>query len=708
MIFTTARSSDPKADGANRDPSPWDANPEGRRFFPESIIYTCWLRESPHDGQPAAPVVLFEALCDHPGYIAANLAVRWHPGGERVAFIDQVGKRAVSLFEFDLTTREVKRLLDRTSAALIFDWSPSGSHLACVMSGENEHDDMTGIWIRSGEKSDWWKAPQSERLAFPDSWEPLERLRATKPAWTNDEKEFAFVTSVDVETPSPEGKKEIRHSLFVADVAARKVRLRREGTGIIRDIRWRPNASEIGFIEGKSSALRFVDETGNVSQHNRAENVRRFAGWNGDGKRLAYVVPEPFDDAKEDWALLFSRVKDSRDRVFMADETDQFPGRMVHSGVRVTFPQWSPKNDSLSLWGTYAPTRRSWLSLLLPWSLRPGDPAAILDLQTGEMTWMAVSPHEEAQVGHYYLLKNDYEKAWEWYAKSAEQREPAGPIKLRDLNLFMSRQQIHHDATFFEYVCLTKLNRPDEAAEKLKAFRANMTFDTSNAAELFPQSELSGEELQTELHQLADFITPLMQNAFITEVYLSLDAADDGVRFFRSEMKQTPTDAERLAYALCLSQLLLVVDDRSAYAELVEESLIPILIKLFDGEKFAATGGESTQRHFRQATEQLALYASGGAALLPLMSERFLETFSEETLREHAARWRSLRETANDATEEFAIDLMLAAALKRLNAADELTELAQRMETYRQHHPEMPLDPAKIDDVVESLRTSAR
>ena len=33
--------------------------------------------------------------------------------------------------------------------------------------------------------------------------------------------------------------------------------------------------------------------------------------------------------------------------------------------------------------------------------LRSGDPAALLDARTGSLAWMAVSPVEEIQIGHY-------------------------------------------------------------------------------------------------------------------------------------------------------------------------------------------------------------------------------------------------------------------------------------------------------------------
>jgi hypothetical protein len=67
----------------------------------------------------------------------------------------------------------------------------------------------------------------------------------------------------------------------------------------------------------------------------------------------------------------------------VADGAGREPGSEVFSGMRVTFPQWSPTEDKLSLWVTFNPPHRSFVSMLLGWGLRPGDPAAVFDLKTG-------------------------------------------------------------------------------------------------------------------------------------------------------------------------------------------------------------------------------------------------------------------------------------------------------------------------------------
>src|SRR5262249_29161679 len=99
----------------------------------------------------------------------------------------------------------------------------------------------------------------------------------------------------------------------------------------------------------------------------------------------------------------------------------------------------------------------SWFGNLLGSGVRSGDPAAVVDLKTGEFHWLAVNAHEKAQVGHYYLLKHDFAEAWRWYEdaeRSATEKEP-----------------VPSELAFFESHCLTRLGRDGEAQVKLDQFR---------------------------------------------------------------------------------------------------------------------------------------------------------------------------------------------------------------------------------------------
>jgi Tol biopolymer transport system component len=684
LIFTSARSANPEDNQVATEIAAWDSDPEGRRFQPEEVIYTCMLRAAPDENaapgenETQPPTALFEAACDHPGYVAANVAVRWHPAGDRVLFVDRTDGNGHGLFEFDLVTKETRQILPQSAAALIFDWTPGGSFLVCVLASGVGDPEVDGIWIRPTEEEEWWRAPESEFLAGADSEAILERLRSTRPAWTDDERQFAFVVH-HAPSGAPAGGEGL-HEILAIDAGSREVSSLYESKSRIRDLHWNPRTHQLGFIEeGTPAALRFVDETGAVSDAVNEESVRRFAGWSHDGARLAYIVPERHDDSAEQWALLFPPVPDARDDVYVAAGTGDQPGSVVHSGVRITFPLWSPTEDSLSLWGTYTPTHRSLLSTFLPWTLHPGDPAAILNCQTGEMSWMAVNAQEEAQVGHYYLLNRDYEQAWQWYQRSVDDREPAGPIKLSRLDQFLRQLRTHQDASFFEYYCLTKLQRPDEAAAWLEQFRHSMTFDTEDVGDLFENWQLSDEELRAELAGIVAFATPLIQNSYITEVYLSLEAAADGVTFFERELAEATADTQRLASALCLSQLLLVLNDRQAYAEFSSATLAPLLMRLIEGHNGLREFNFNNLAEARRQAEQATLISSGALALRPMMSTDFLNAFSGEQLRVYLSQWRRLGDEAQNDVERLGVDLVLVAILTQLGD-DERREVEERIQ----------------------------
>src|SRR5207237_4219873 len=120
------------------------------------------------------------------------------------------------------------------------------------------------------------------------------------------------------------------------------------------------------------------------------------------------------------------------DAVYRADGAGEQPGKEAFSGMRVTFPHWSPDEEKLSVWFTFSPTYRSYLSVVvdalsrgvLHPSLRRGDPAAVFDVKTGKIGWMTVSPQEKVQVGHYHLLKRDYAEAWRWYEEAVREMPP--------------------------------------------------------------------------------------------------------------------------------------------------------------------------------------------------------------------------------------------------------------------------------------------
>src|SRR5439155_12520866 len=413
-------------------------DPAGKIHLQQDITYTCWLYEQSDGDKPADPVALFEATADHTGYVAANLAVRWHPRLERIAYIKQVSAHQHGLFEFDLATKLSRQIFPHTSEALLFDWTPDGSRLVCVL-GSTHSSNTDGIWIGEPGQADWWHVPHSGSLPLGEFGSILERLRAPRPAWTSDGSQFAFPSYLPGATP----QQPAHHFLHHATLATREVKVWAEGKQIFRDALWDRAGLRLGVVRGGADgALHLIRRGEPLSPAVNRAPVRRFAGWSGNGAHLAYIAPDTLPLAgDEPWALLLLPDASARDQVFVAAGSGQEPGRPVFSGMRVTFPQWSPHDDKLALSVTFMPAYRSVVSHLFGWGLRPGDPAAVFDLKTGQLAWMPVNAQEKVQVGHYYLLKRDYAQALRWYQDAERELPPPAPVAVRDFMGYLEALQ---------------------------------------------------------------------------------------------------------------------------------------------------------------------------------------------------------------------------------------------------------------------------
>ncbi|MHC4164029.1 MAG: TolB family protein [Planctomycetota bacterium] len=652
LIFTTAV----PRDGHRAWPLLAGDNPEGALFVRQPVTYTCWLREAVGGEAPPTPVALFEAECAHVGFVAANLAVRWHPDGGSILHVREVDKGRHGLFAFDLATGATHCVLPHTADALLFDWSPDGRWLACLLADE-EPAKTDGIWIGRPGADDWrqLRVPR-RRLARNEEPGPLEQLlleqisvleelRAGRPAWTPDGKSFAYTSA-----------KPDRHRILVHTPSTRRTVLLAQARERFRDLHWAPDGMRLGAVRG--DALYLIAPDGRLSAPVNARPVRRFVGWNATGDRLAYTVPDRIPlQPKELWALLLVPDPLARDAVFVTDGEGKTPGREVFAGMRVTFPQWSPKDDRLSLWFTFSPTHRTVLSRLFGWGLRPGDPAALFDSASGQITWLTVNAHEKAQVGHYHLLRREYAKAWTWYEQAEREapEQPAPPRQRWFENLFGFNQP--RDAHFFQYFCLKQLGREKEARFKLEAF----------------ERSLRGDEPRGQAETLGFF-----RDLYVAEVFLSLDAADACEAYFRPEHED---GGPRVGPALVTSQLHLLRERRAAYARHATETLAPLLL-----------------------AELGSVDVITGAALLPLFSPEFLAGLKAEQVVTLAAGWEKLRGTAASDAASLAADLVLRAAYHRLGRIEEERAASRRIAQRPQESVFLMVRPDDIEESVQRIR----
>jgi hypothetical protein len=657
LLFTTAR--DP-----NGQPQPpaVELNPEGEVYRQRPVRYTCWLREEPKPGQTVQPGPLFEAACDHPGYVAANLAVRWHPKGDRILYLHQVGDRQHALFEFDLRTQSARRVFPQTAEALVFDWTPDGAHLVCVLGNTQGTGKTTGIWIGQPGPDDWWHVPHSEALADGSLPALLERVRATRPAWTADGTRFAFAAPI----PGEAQAKPAGYSLWLGTVAKRRVERLAEGLEPFRDLHWAPDGERLGVVRGSDGgSLHLVRPHEELSAPVHRGPVHRFAGWNAAGDRLAYVVPAPLPrTGGERWAFVLTPETHARDAVWIAPGTGKEPGREVFSGLRVTFPHWSPKDDKLSLWLTFSPTHRSLLSRLLGWGLPAGDPAAVLDLQTGRVSWMAVHAYEKAQVGHYHLGKRAYAEARRWY-EEAEAALPPRPAHApgQAFEILLGRR----DFTFFQYYCLTKLGRPDEARGKLEQFHRAFSPPQDGARAGDP-----GQPWPAPLDLVGAL---LFRDFYAAEVFLSLDATADAQQFFRQALAEAKTEEARLSSALVLAQLLLLEGRYADYADLATDTVRPLLQKVRK-----QSGAVPDVQNLSLPDSDSLLGLLGDLTLLPLYVPEFLAPLDDGTLQALLPRWEKVRSEARDEFSRLTADLFLHAAYHKLGREQEAREAAVRLD----------------------------
>jgi hypothetical protein len=658
LIFTTAKSAD-KGD-KNREGLPAEPEPAGKLYSAQPTLYTCWLRSEPKPGQPLN-VPLFTARCGHPGYVAANLAVRWHPDGQHILYVKQDDTGKYGLYELDLQTEKSRQVFPHQSSNFIFDWTPDKSHLFCAVSDKEDGSSVNGIWIGKPGADEWWHVPDSSDLGRRE----VEDLRAARPAWNSEGSRFAFVSK-----RGGHDKQSAFYSLHLGDLAARSVATIHSGEQAIRDLHWRPDGRRLGFLCGDSTGVfHLADVEKNKARPIGPMQYCNFAGWDSSGEQLAFVARQPLPhDPATSWAFLLLPDVAARNRVLIASDADPTATKSVFSGLQVTFPHWSPTEAKLSMWATFRPPYRSWLSHLIDLgadaqdplrglTLRPGDPALVLDVSTGQRSWKTINAREKMQVGHYHLLHREYADAWSWYEQAA-----AGAPNTDDRSprQFVQRFVRGRDALFFQAFCLDKLGRGDEARTKYRRF--DETFlpqlpDAAKAPTANQAAPFGAADIQPSPEQLRHW-----RDLYVAEVFLSLDAVQEGEHYFRAALKAAHADADRLSKALVLTQFLLLRDKNEEYADLATDTVLPQLLR---------TWKPRPQNNNRQQEANLILAYSDGLSLLPLFSSEFLARLSEKQVFALVPRWQKQQTAADDDVKRLGIDLFLAAAAHRLGKTDE-------------------------------------
>ena len=243
LIFATATNADKM--GKGRDSRDAEPEPEGKIHWKRRVLYTCWMRTEPKKGQPLN-VPLFTVPCGHPGYVAANLAVRWHPDGQHVLYVKEDDKDQHRLYDLDLQTNASHQVFPHSANDLVFDWVPDKTHLVCVVSDKKDGSSDKGIRIGKPGTNEWWHVPDSADLGDG----VLEDLREARPVWTSDSSRFAFVGKRKGKEKQPDV-----YSLHLGDLSARTVATVHRGEKAIRDLHWRRDGRRLGFLCGHPTGI---------------------------------------------------------------------------------------------------------------------------------------------------------------------------------------------------------------------------------------------------------------------------------------------------------------------------------------------------------------------------------------------------------------------------------------------------------------------
>ncbi len=659
LIFATAQPPDGAAARVSVSNPALAPPPEGRVVFMLPVTWTCWLQPAAVAEELPPPERLFSAGCDHVGYVAGGLIVRWRPDGQAVIYLaaDEHEPHRQTLYEFDLLTKSTRRVFPHAADAMVFDFTPRGTYLTCVVGNLNSTDPNSGIWIgKINDERSWWKVANSELLATGELPSLIEALRASRPAWTQDEARFA---NVSCRQPAAAGEIP-RHELKVTQFIDRIPQVVAQSNEPFADLFWSPDGQSLGFIErtaGGWGNLRLRRAAGELTGAVNTRPVRRFAGFSPDGTQVAYVAPDPSPALPAAvWSLLLPPDPAARDAVIVADATGETPGVVVFTDMRVTFPAWSPTGQKLSLWLTFVPRYRSMLSIFFGWGLRPGDPAALVDLPQGTVTWLPVSPGEELQVGHYYALKGDYATAWEWYERANQKLSATAPPP--NFEQALARLQSPEQAVLFQSICLAKLGRNGDAAQKRREFEQN----------LWPVARAAGDAA-TGLFGLflhgsrqGALLRSLVASLYEAEVYLALGLGADAITQLEHQMPLAESDAARLGQAVVLSQLLLIERRHTDYVALATDTLAPLALR-----EWQALGQPAADGSADGGTPRFWVESAMSLSLAPLFHADFVKELPHDVLADSVTKWLALRGGLAADGLSTAMTLCLRAAQRELH-----------------------------------------
>ena len=303
------------------------------------------------------------------------------------------------------------------------------------------------------------------------------------------------------------------------------------------------------------------------------------------------------------------------------------------------------------MWGNFAPSHQSLaVGSMVGLGLRSGDPAAIVDVATGNLRWMAINGDEQVQVGHYFLLKGDAAQAREWYRKADQQFPKLNPLRPEDLAQGLSGAGARR-RTFelFYWNCLTTLGETREASARLAQFDKGHRIEwppspNRDAAKsgtqkktLPPSAADASPWSSPESRRQAEALVAIAKSLSALQVFLSLDNAVGAQAWFIDRMKSGDA-AEKVGDLVALSQLQLLKKENQEFATLCTDRLASPLFEILDDpDTLAADATAAGPRTVRTELAVLAAHALG-----PLFCDDFLKQLPTEFVAQLVPKWRVL------------------------------------------------------------------
>ncbi len=644
-------------DEANASEIPeWDDNPDGRFFEGEPAGFAVRRFRIGEDKESA---VLVESHCSHAGLIAANLAVRWHPDGESVLFIDDRanGKsgRLHSLRKCEVETGKVSPAFPHRFRVLMPATSPDHKHLLVLAGslGKTSKQPESGIWVQSlnqdGEPS-WWRVPDRSFVADANMDALIGEMRRHAPAWSAKPNQFVFSDWTQQNDARFTTIREV-------DIATREVKEWGRFSKQVANVQLNPAGDEVGGIRLREDGALVLLNTANREKavdefqvDGIALRPRLFAGWNADGDRLCFageqtrtqLAPDflkAFEQAEgstvRNWALLMLPTS-TRSHVVVGDR-DGSNLTSIFSGMRVGFPKWirpteeavgenQSTNNKLAFWATFEPSHRDFFSESIGsfqsgFSVQRRDPAVILDVETGELEWMPISSTETEQVGHYYQIHGQHEEAWKWYEKATAQRDEerdGAEEPLPSSEADRQRQLIaRRDSALFRHICLRKLGRDVSAEEHNKEY----TRLTSELFSIQPENTFQADQ----------FSRCLLRDIHLASAFFSVNASDLAESYLLDAIESRRKERDEVGLSTGMLVHLQVVLTARRFDDFVRLCL----------EDYANEIPQFPQRAGRPQTETSLLRQFGVfATYLPLMSPQFRELVEDPRLKDAIVAWK--------------------------------------------------------------------